>query len=440
MSAKVTGTSIVRSQVFRSFFMGGFECSTFKRRNGHRLDLVASTKHDVFCRQDYQRLKRQGLCTAREGLRWHLIERRPGEYNFSSALPMLSAARSEGIQILWDICHYGWPDDLDIFSPAFIDRYAKFAKAFARLIRNESEETPFFAPINEISFFSWAAAESAVIHPYARHRGAELKRQLVRAAIEGMEAIWEVLPRARFLQVDPIIHIVPDPKKPHEAETAEAYRLAQYQSWEMLAGRDCPELGGKEKYLDIIGVNYYPHNQWVFHGKMLKHSDPRRRPLRELLMEAHARFCRPIFVAETGTERRARRAWFRHVCKEVSHAIDGGVPIDGICLYPILNHPGWVDDRHCHNGLWDYANKSGDRKICRSLAEELKAAQRMFARKFQSGPSCSEGAPRVNGCVHGAVAVGQESRIRNQGTDVTRRESRGTGTVSTAESNLSEGQ
>ena len=381
MEGKLT-TEVAPSRLFRSFFMGGFECSTFKRRNGQRLDLVASTRHDIFCRQDYARLRKQGLYVAREGLRWHLIEGRSGHYDFSSALPMLSAARAEGIQILWDICHYGWPDELDIFSADFVRRYARFAKAFAQLIRSESDDVPFFALINEISFFSWAAGEKDVINPYVLHRGAELKRHLVRAAIEGMEAIWEVLPEARFLQIDPIIHIVPDPKKPHEAVMAEGYRLAQYEAWEMLAGRVCPELGGAEKYLDIIGVNYYPHNQWVFHGKMLDRSDPRRRPLRELLLETFARLQRPMFVAETGTEARARREWLRLVCLEVAHAIDEGVPIHGLCLYPILNHPGWVDDRHCHNGLWDYADSKGERKLCRSLADELKAAQHMFNRQL----------------------------------------------------------
>jgi beta-glucosidase/6-phospho-beta-glucosidase/beta-galactosidase len=416
MASKVTGANIVPSQLFRSFFMGGFECSTFKRRSGQRLDLVATTKHDVFCRQDYQRLKRQGLLAAREGLRWHLIEQRPGEYNFASALPMIEAAREEGIQILWDICHYGWPDDLDIFSPAFIDRYANFARAFARLMRDESEGVQFFAPINEISFFSWGAAEAAKLFPYIRHRGAELKRHLVRAAIAGMEAIWEILPQARFLQIDPIIHIVADRKRPHQAAIAEAYRQSQYQAWEMLAGRVSPELGGAEKYLDIIGINYYPHNQWVYHGKMLKHSDPRRRPFRDLLMETYNRLQRPILIAETGTEARARRGWLRKVCNEVTQAIEEGIPIHGLCLYPIVNHPGWVDDRHCHNGLWDYADKQGNRKLCRSLAEELKSVQTLFTRKFQSRQVASEPPKHVNGSVNGSAVGGEKSILLPPGT------------------------
>ena len=45
---------------------------------------------------------------------------------------------------------------------------------------------------------------------------------------------------------------------------------------------------------------------------------------------------------------------FRYVMDEVNAAIQEGVPIEGVCLYPILNHPGWDNDRHCPNGLWGY--------------------------------------------------------------------------------------
>jgi hypothetical protein len=43
-----------------------------------------------------------------------------------------------------------------------------------------------------------------------------------------------------------------------------------------------------------------------------------------------------------------------------------------VCLYPVVNHPGWEDERHCHNGLWDYCNESGHREIYMPLAEEIK--------------------------------------------------------------------
>jgi hypothetical protein len=374
----------VKEALFRSFFMGGFECSTFHRRDGTRLDLVASTKHDVFCREDYLRLKARGILVAREGLRWHLIEKRAHDYDFSSALPMIRHSRDLGIQVLWDLCHYGWPDDIDLFSTEFVRRFERFSAAFARVLRDETAGPCFFAPINEISFFSWAAAEAAQMGPYLRHRGFELKCQLVRAAIAAMEAVWAEIPEARFLHVDPAVHIVANPARPHLTAQGEAYRRAQYQAWEMIAGRICPELGGDEKYLDIVGVNYYPHNQWEFKGKMIPRTDRRYRPFSEILLEVYQRFERPMLIAETGTEARQRAGWLRYVGEQARIAMDSGVPLHGICLYPILNHPGWADNRHCHNGLWDYADKKGRRAICRSLAAELKRQQTLFTRQEET--------------------------------------------------------
>ena len=34
----------------------------------------------------------------------------------------------------------------------------------------------------------------------------------------------------------------------------------------MIAGRLWPQLGGEAKLLDIVGLNYYHDNQWIFGG------------------------------------------------------------------------------------------------------------------------------------------------------------------------------
>jgi hypothetical protein len=118
-------------------------------------------------------------------------------------------------------------------------------------------------------------------------------------------------------------------------------------------------------------VNYYIHNQFVWQGRMIVPSDPRYRHLSVMLQEVHERYHLPIFVAETGIEDETRPAWFRYVCKEVFTAMALGVPVEGVCLYPILNHPGWDDDRHCYNGLFDYADANGDREVFAPLANEI---------------------------------------------------------------------
>jgi len=135
------------SGLFRSFFIGGFECATHRRADGRRLDLVAATQHDVNAAADYTMIAEHGMRTVRDGLRWHLIETTPGHYDWSSFLPMLRGARETGTQVIWDLAHWGWPDDLDIWTPAFIDRFARFAEAAAKVVRDETDSVPFYVPV-----------------------------------------------------------------------------------------------------------------------------------------------------------------------------------------------------------------------------------------------------------------------------------------------------
>src|SRR5688572_7224982 len=132
---------LMKDNPFHGLMVGGFECSTHRIRGGRRLDMLAATEHDRHAEKDYRRLLEMGMQVARDGVRWHLVEQSEGQYDFSSVIPMIRAARETGMQIIWDLFHYGWPDDIDIFSPKFVDRYAAFARAFATLLRNESDQT-----------------------------------------------------------------------------------------------------------------------------------------------------------------------------------------------------------------------------------------------------------------------------------------------------------
>ena len=378
------------SDPFQSFFMGGFECSTHRLHSGRRLDVIDATSHDRFARKDYERLAAVGMRTVRDGIRWHLIETRPGVYDFSTVVPMLAAAREAGVQVIWDVLHYGWPDDIDIFSAAFVERFAAFAGAFAQVATRETDGPPWVVPVNEISFFAWAAGEIGIFNPFATGRGDELKRQLLRAAITSIEAMWSVNADIRIVHTEPMINVVPHASRPEDAAPAEAHRQAQYAALDIIAGRTHPELGGREEYLGIIGINYYVHNQWIYpggHGTMIEPSHARYRPVWEMLREVHERYRRPLFIAETGIEDEARPAWLRYMGYEARRAIREGVPVHGLCLYPVVNHPGWEDDRHCYNGLWDYPDASGEREIYEPLAREPNAGAIDSAMRAHEHPS-----------------------------------------------------
>lgn len=367
--------------LFQSFLQGGFECSTHRLRKreheieGKRIDVIASTGHDVNAAQDYKQLQEHAIRTVRDGLRWHLIETSPGRYDWASFLPMLEAANATGTQVIWDLLHYGWPDDIDIWSPDFVKRFARFAAAAARVVREESDAVPFYSPVNEISFFSWGGGDAGYLNPFAHGRGFELKVQLARASIAAMEAILSVDGRARFVHCDPVINVVTDPSKPWERRIAEGHRQSQFQGWDLLAGHMWPQIGGAEHYLDIVGVNYYHNNQWIHGGPPIDIGHPLYKPFRTILMETYARYGKPIFIAETGIEAERRPEWISYIYKEVTAAMKAGVPVEGICLYPILNHAGWDDDRACENGLLSSSEVLGRREVYKPLSNALRAIE-----------------------------------------------------------------
>jgi hypothetical protein len=361
-----------------SFWIAGFECSCHRRHDGRRLDLIAATGHDRFAAADYARVRDLGMRTVRDGVRWHRLETSPGRWDFSSLLPRVRAARDAGVQVIWDLCHYGWPDGLDVFRPEFVDRFADFAAAVARLIAGETDEAPWYTPVNEISFWSWAGGEVAYLNPFASGRGFELKTQLARAFLAAADAVWSVDSRARLLACEPAIHILSGSRDPQRRAEAEGHRLAQFQAWDLILGRLWPQLGGDERYLEVLGLNYYPNNQWVLDGPGVRQGDPLYRPFREILREAWERYGRPLIVAETGAEGDARAEWLRYVAAEVLAARRQGVPIHGICLYPILDYPGWDDERHCCSGLLGYPGPRGERETCGLLADELRRQMEIF--------------------------------------------------------------
>lgn len=374
--------------LFRSFWMAGFECSCQINSAGVRLDMTAALQHDVYAAEDYRRIRAIGMAAARDGLRWHLIDR-GDRYDWSSWLPMLDAAAETGVQVVWDLCHYGWPDDVDLFSPVFLERFAAYSAEAAQVHRERTGNAGFWTPVNEINFFTWAASRD-LMFPYAYGRDGELKRQLVRAALTCVRAIRSVAPDARFLFPEPLIHNVPPRWRPWDVIPSRMQRASQFEAWDMIAGRVEPELGGAEDLLDVVGINFYAANQWEVPGGRKLHwdngsNDPRWVPLHRLLTEVWERYRRPMCLAETSHYGIGRADWLNEVARECRKAKDAGVPLEGACLYPILDRFDWEDRTHWHNsGLWDMV-PNGHGHYKRVLHEEYAEALRRAEKMLQSG-------------------------------------------------------
>ncbi len=366
--------------MFRSFYLAGFECATGYNMHGDWIDQIAATEHDLHCDADYARLERVGIHAVREAIRWPLVDLH-GKFDFSTVEPFILAAARHEFDVIWDLFHYGYPDDLDLFSADFPERFAAYCGAAARFVRERTPRTCYFTPINEPSYFAWAGGEVGRFAPHVRGRGFELKVALARAALLGSQRIREECSRARIVHVDPICRVVAANEEPEQLAYCKRFNDEWvFQYWDMVSGRLLPELGGAPEHLDIVGVNYYWTNQWEVgrDGIPLADDDPRRVPLGDLVRSVWQRYGAEIVITETSALGEARAPWIHELSLMAEELIDEGIALGGVCLYPILGMPEWhARDQWTRMGLWDLEREQDvlQRKACEPMLKALRKAQ-----------------------------------------------------------------
>ena len=354
--------------IFPTFFMTGFECSTFVWKDRERKDYVVATGHDRHLSKDYGAAMDLGIGVVREAIRWPQVDLGDGLFDWSSVQRVQDAATDCNLTPIWDLCHYGLPDGCDPFSDECHHRFVEYCRAAAEFVTSTAEPPFFFTPINEITFFSAAATDLEWMYPFAKGREDELKRALCAMSIAGAKAIREVEAGARMVHVDPIVHAVPPLDRPDLADEAndEAYREA-YEAWDMLSGRLAPELGGSPEILDIVGVNVYNYSQVQLDADKKRETlgprDPRRKPLSELLKFAWDRYRRPIIIGETSGFQDNRAEWLRMTMEESLKALNSGIDLQGVCLYPFVDVPDWWSQKWAKIGIYDVADKESFERV-----------------------------------------------------------------------------
>ena len=223
---------------------------------------------------------------------------------------MVRAAREAGVQVIWDLCHYGWPDGFDLFRPEFVDRFADYAGAVARLVAAETDEPPLVHAHQRDLFLGLGRRRRRLTSIRVPPGAASSSRRSSSArGLAALDAVWSA-----------------DSAGPHSSTAirrSTSWRIRKRPSGRPRRRRaggtssrpgTCwpgslwPQLGGDERYLDILGINYYPNNQWILDGPTIRRDESLYRPFREILREVWERYGRPLVVAETGARgRRPRR-------------------------------------------------------------------------------------------------------------------------------------
>lgn len=346
----------VQAGLFPTFFLSGFECSSFLwGKEKRRRDLAAELQHHEHADEDYRLLRDLGIAVAREGIPWPLVDRGNGEFDFSIIDPFLAAQRRYGILPLWDLCHYGYPDGIDPLSDEFARRFTDYARAAARYVGDRAHHgPPMFGPINEPTFWGYMGGEWGWCAPFGRT--ADDRRAftvaLARADVSACKAIRQDFPDARFVHIDPLIWVVPPRDRPDLADAAhrESYDDA-YLAWDVISGFKHPEYGGSPEIIDILGLNNYSFGQMEYAGggkpnTPLKPGDDRIRPVADLIWESWDKYKRPCIVAETSGLLGGRPDWLNDIVQECLAAVNRGVDLHGICLFPAIDMTDW------HSGKW----------------------------------------------------------------------------------------
>jgi beta-glucosidase/6-phospho-beta-glucosidase/beta-galactosidase len=288
------------------------------------------------------------------------VEKQPHHFDFTEVKARIMAAQKAGIQQLWDVCHFGYPDGLMPSHPQFADRFTAVCRSFTKLYRACTDDPLIITPVNEISFMSWLGGDVRGTIPFAVNSGFDLKYFLGRATIKGIQAIKEVDPSAQIMMVEPLIKIHPKLGE-QPCHIVKECNDHQYQAMDIVTGRICPELGGSPDHLDIAGFNYYYNNQWEHCGPTLGWCKEQRRTcFSELLMEAYKRYNKPVVISETGHFNEDRSKWMIQITEDCIKAMNAGVDLRGICIYPVLDRPDWDLGHYIRCGIWGY-NPDGER-------------------------------------------------------------------------------
>ena len=295
--------------------------------------------------------------------------------------------REAGLVQVWDLMHYGYPDDLDPLADAagFVARFAAYAGAVAAAGAGGDRRPAVRDPGERALLLRLGRGRGGLPGPLRPRAGARVQAGAGAGGAAAAAAVWAVDSRGRMVSVDPLVRVHAPPGRPDlRAAAAHFNRDVVFEAFDLLAGRREPDLGGSRAHLGVVGLNYYAGNQWTLPApdapqRFLTWDDPAWLPLSDLLAEVQARYGGPLLLAETGAAGEARPAWLAHLTGEVGRALARGVDLRGVCWYPVVTSPDWEDPTaFFEGGLFDVAPRPDgrlERVLARPVAAALRAAQ-----------------------------------------------------------------
>jgi beta-glucosidase/6-phospho-beta-glucosidase/beta-galactosidase len=344
-------------------WMTGFECSTFPQAG---MDELALTQHDRFWGSDIVRAAEAGCRVLRYGIRWHVVNPRPHQWEWASLDGPMELMRHLGIEPIVDLFHFGVPEWLGtgVLTSIFPDFQAELAREFAR----RYPWVRWYTPTNEPYIMAQFGGELGTWYPYESSPESFVRamRNVARGVCEAWEEILAERSDARLMMSDTCeYHHALDEAGRSLAELRNERRFLMHELYSGRVGGDHPlrdylvRHGMREAdlwwfqdhpaRLDVIGLDHYPHSEHQYRrgerGDLIDEPRPLEAQLgpAELCRQYFARLGRPMLFAETGAPGDDARkiAWLDRLVSEVRVARSEGVPVIGITWWGLIDQVDW---------------------------------------------------------------------------------------------------
>jgi beta-glucosidase/6-phospho-beta-glucosidase/beta-galactosidase len=337
-------------------FIGAFE-STYQP--AHDRDVLETTEHHIRWKDDLLLLRSCQVGQLRYPLRWHRIEPEPGQFDWSHTDEVLGYMQDNGLAPVVDLLHHtSYPLWLgDFTSPGFHAAFLRFCEAVAR----RYPWLPGYTVCNEPFTTFLLCGQEGVWPPHQRGLGGliRLARNIFPAVTEASRLLKGLLPDAKH------VHVEASERHTWSGAAGEEFaRMTNDRRFfftDLLVGKPIDEerpyvrdllqagggdlLGIEPGQVDVLGLDYYAHNQWHWTGMdgTGTNSPPDPVPLSDLIVEYWDRYRLPTILGETNIRGFAsdRASWLKYTLEQCEMAADRGVDMQGYCWFPFIDSADW---------------------------------------------------------------------------------------------------
>ena len=338
--------------VRRIELIGAFE-STYQP--AFDVDGTEASGHATRWRADLELLAACGVSRLRYPVRWHRIQPDRHTFDWRATDEVLGWLRDHGMRPIVDLCHHtSYPRWLrrGFADRRFAGAYLRYVEAFAARYPWVEEYTLFNEPLTTFLL----CGQMGVWPPYLEGlRGFLALAGNVLPAVAGASwAYRDLLPRARHVYVDTA------ERATGASAPADLANDRRFFLLDLFLGRpidprrpfvaDVLAAGGEALLqlalgtVDILGLDYYAHNQWHYPaGGGGRSASPEPGSLADLFVEYWDRYRLPCLLGETNIRGFApdRASWLKYTLEQCEAAAARGVPVDGYCWFPFVDSCDW---------------------------------------------------------------------------------------------------